>query len=86
VPPFAVQVVGTQAYGHGWLIRELEVVRGKMYFEIECCPAFNYARDPHEVTIVSHGARFKSEKLNMYARMLVRRVDIDIAFNFRGYV
>ena len=51
--------------GHGWLIRELEVVRGKMYFEVECVPAFNYARDPHEVQILTHGARFKSEKLTM---------------------
>jgi GH15 family glucan-1,4-alpha-glucosidase len=51
--------------GHGWLIREIECVRGKTYFEVECEPAFNYARDPHEVQIVTHGARFKSEKLSM---------------------
>jgi len=49
----------------GWLVRELEVVRGKMYFEIECQPAFNYARDPHEVQILAFGARFKSAKLTM---------------------
>jgi len=51
--------------GHGWLIRELECVRGKMYFEVECEPAFNYGRDAHEVQIVTHGARFKTEKLSM---------------------
>jgi len=51
--------------GHGWLVRELEVVRGKMYFEVECQPAFNYARDAHETIILTHGARFKSEKLTM---------------------
>jgi len=53
------------AEGHGWLVRELEVVRGKMYFEVECQPAFNYGRDQHEVQILSHGARFKSDKLTM---------------------
>lgn len=58
--------VGKQCrLGHGWLIRELECVRGKMYFEVECQPAFNYARDAHEVQIVSHGARFKSPALSM---------------------
>jgi len=51
--------------GFGWIIRELEVVRGKMYFEVECCPAFNYGRDAAEVQILSHGARFKTEKLTM---------------------
>ena len=51
--------------GHNWLVRELEVVRGKMYFEVECQPAFNYGRDPHETIILTHGARFKSEKLSM---------------------
>ncbi len=58
-------VVGTDKIGHGWLIRELEVVRGKMYFEVECFPSFNYGRDSHEVSIVSYGARFKSDKLQM---------------------
>ena len=51
--------------GHNWLVRELEVVRGKMYFEVECQPAFNYGRDPHETIILTHGARFKSEKISM---------------------
>lgn len=51
--------------GHGWLIREIECVRGKTYFEVECQPAFNYARDPHEVQLVTHGARFKTDKLSM---------------------
>jgi len=62
------------AAGHGWLIRELECVRGKMYFEVECQPAFNYARDPHEVQIVTHGARFKSEKLSMVLTSSKKRV------------
>ena len=62
------------AEGHAWLVRELEVVRGKMYFEVECQPAFNYARDPHETIILTHGARFKSEKLSMVLTSGRRRV------------
>lgn len=46
--------------GRGWLIRELQVVRGKMIFQVECCPKFNYGRDRHETKIVTHGARFIS--------------------------
>ena len=60
--------------GHTWLVRELEVVRGKMYFEVECQPAFNYGRDPHETIILTHGARFKSEKLSMVLTSGRRRV------------
>lgn len=55
----------TIAYADGWLVRELEVVRGKMYFEVECKPAFNYARTPHKIELLSHGARFITEDLTM---------------------
>lgn len=60
--------------GHGWLIRELECVRGKMYFEVICEPAFNYGRDAHEVQIVTHGARFKTDKLSMVLTTSKKRV------------
>ncbi len=49
---------------HG-LIRRLKVVRGAMKFRMECCPAFNYARDPHEIQIVEGGARLCSATLNL---------------------
>jgi GH15 family glucan-1,4-alpha-glucosidase len=50
---------------HGWLIRQVEIIRGKFAFAVNCTPAFNYARDEHDVEIVSHGARFKSKDLTM---------------------
>lgn len=56
-----VKNAGVTMLEHGWLIRELEVVRGRMYFRVECCPKFNWGRDEHETNIVSHGARFKSK-------------------------
>lgn len=45
-----------------------------VYFEVECQPAFNYARDPHEVQIVTHGARFKTERLSMVLTSSKKRV------------
>ena len=51
--------------GYHGLIRRLKVVRGAMPFRLECCPAFNYARDPHQVEIVEGGARFRSPSLDL---------------------
>lgn len=44
-----------------------------MYFQVECQPAFNYGRDVHEVQIVTHGARFKTDKLSMVLTSSKRR-------------
>jgi hypothetical protein len=41
-------------------MREIEVVRGSMCFEIDCSPAFNYGRDIHETEINELGAKFIS--------------------------
>ena len=46
--------------GYRQLIRRAIVVRGEMTFRMECHPAFNYARDPHETTITPQGAMFSS--------------------------
>jgi GH15 family glucan-1,4-alpha-glucosidase len=42
------------------LIRCLRVIRGSMAFRVECRPAFNYARDPHQTQVLDVGARFRS--------------------------
>ncbi|KAF9491594.1 glycoside hydrolase family 15 protein [Pleurotus eryngii] len=34
-----------------WLIRRVEVIRGEVPLRMECAPAFNYARDKHELNI-----------------------------------
>ncbi|KAJ7058955.1 glycoside hydrolase family 15 protein [Mycena amicta] len=36
-----------------WLIRRVEVIRGKVPLRMECAPAFNYARSEHNTAIVS---------------------------------
>ncbi|KAJ3571229.1 hypothetical protein NP233_g3894 [Leucocoprinus birnbaumii] len=35
-----------------WLIRRVECVRGSLSINVECAPAFNYARNPHTTNIV----------------------------------
>ncbi|RKO97030.1 hypothetical protein CXG81DRAFT_12444 [Caulochytrium protostelioides] len=37
-----------------WLIRKVEMVRGRARVNIECCPAFNYARSGHDLDIRHH--------------------------------
>ncbi len=46
-----------------YIMRFVRVVRGSMSFEITCRPAFNYARDLHDVYLSEHGAVFHSPVL-----------------------
>jgi GH15 family glucan-1,4-alpha-glucosidase len=50
---------------HHQLFRKVTAVRGDMTFRLECHPAFNYARDDHEVEIAPEGAVFRSAGLSM---------------------
>lgn len=47
------------------IIRSVHVMRGSMTLHLLCQPAFNYARDSHEVIIGEHGAAFHSENLSL---------------------
>ena len=47
------------------LIRRVQVVRGALRFRVECQPAFNYARDPHETEITGDGACFHAASLSL---------------------
>ena len=49
---------------HG-LVRRVRGVRGELKFTMECRPAFNYARDPHETQLVDGGAMFFSKDLKL---------------------
>src|SRR5215472_12209538 len=58
--------VGEHAKRGGYsLVRRINVVRGTMKFDIECRPAFNYARDAHETVLSSEGAVFHSPDLSL---------------------
>jgi GH15 family glucan-1,4-alpha-glucosidase len=47
------------------VLRRVRVVRGQMAFELECFPAFNYARDSHETRLIHGGASFSSDTLKL---------------------
>ncbi len=43
------------------LVRNIRVVRGRMTFDVECRPAFDYAREGHSVFVGKPGAVFVSD-------------------------
>ncbi|HSZ55566.1 MAG TPA: glycoside hydrolase family 15 protein [Tepidisphaeraceae bacterium] len=51
------------APGFREIVRRVEAIRGNVPLRVECCPAFNYGRDPHEVTLGPRGATFTSKTL-----------------------
>jgi GH15 family glucan-1,4-alpha-glucosidase len=65
ITDFMPVVVSEAEAGYHWLIRRVNVVRGSMGFRVACCPAFNYARDPHQTAISSGGACFHSPGLDL---------------------
>jgi pentatricopeptide repeat protein len=52
-------------HGHHQLIRRVKVVRSEMTFRMECFPAFDYAREEHEIEISDEGACFRSPQLSL---------------------
>jgi GH15 family glucan-1,4-alpha-glucosidase len=51
--------------GYHWLIRRVRVMRGAMTFTMQCHPAFNYARTPHETVLKSYGANFLAPEMGL---------------------
>src|SRR5581483_652879 len=52
-------------HGRHQLIRRVSVARGNMAFRLRCQPAFNYARDPHQVRPCDEGVVFHSPHLSL---------------------
>lgn len=50
------------------LIRHVQTVRGRLRYKVECQPAFNYARTPHQVSLEAHGAVFSTPDLTLGLR------------------
>jgi hypothetical protein len=62
-----------------WLIRRIECVRGSLPIQVQCAPAFNYARSAHITTFVEDEsipdgvqkkALFKSDELSLDLRYI----------------
>jgi GH15 family glucan-1,4-alpha-glucosidase len=47
------------------VIRRVRVVRGRVPFQLECRPAFDYARGAHQTHLDEHGARFDGPGLSL---------------------
>ena len=66
------------------IVRTVRVVRGNMRFQVECAPAFNYARDPHEVEFSKGGVNFRSGGLDLRltSKVRMRRHGSGVAADF----
>jgi GH15 family glucan-1,4-alpha-glucosidase len=62
VVDFMPQAGGT-ATDHHRLVRMVHCVRGRMAFEVELAPRFDYGRRPHEVEVTADGAVFSTHEL-----------------------
>ena len=54
--------VGVPDNGRRQLIRKVRVVRGEMAFRMECSPAFDYARQKHEIEVGEEGAAINLDR------------------------
>lgn len=64
-----------------WLVRRVEVIRGRVPIRVECCPAFDYARAAHETQFVKDDSQapghqqekvvFRSRDLTLDLRYVV---------------
>ena len=51
--------------GEQRLVRRVHCVRGELPFRVVCQPAFNYARDAHDVELVAEGAVFRTPNASL---------------------
>ncbi len=58
-------VSGDVATDRHRLVRLLRCVRGRMTFELDIAPRFDYGRKPHELNITDSGAVFKSDDFSI---------------------
>ncbi|MDI9835433.1 glycoside hydrolase family 15 protein [Streptomyces sp. KAU_LT] len=54
-------VTGTTVTERHQLVRMVRCVRGRMTFEVEIAPRFDYGRRPHRLHITTHGATFTDD-------------------------
>lgn len=65
VTDFMPVQLGPAEPAHHRVIRRVKVVRGEMTFNVECRPAFDYARTPHETEVQPNGAVFRGPQLSL---------------------
>ncbi|RJQ92304.1 glycoside hydrolase family 15 protein [Amycolatopsis panacis] len=58
-------LTGTRATDNHRIVRLLRCVRGRMNFEVEIAPRFDYGRRPHETRVTENGIVFTSDDLTL---------------------
>jgi GH15 family glucan-1,4-alpha-glucosidase len=66
------------------IVRVVRAVRGAVRFRLECQPAFDYGRRPHQVTLEGRGAVFESSgmRLSLVSRFPLARQGTGVATEF----
>jgi GH15 family glucan-1,4-alpha-glucosidase len=66
------------------IVRVVRAVRGAVRFRLECQPAFDYARRPHQVTLEGRGAVFESPgmRLSLISRFPLARQGTGVVTEF----
>jgi GH15 family glucan-1,4-alpha-glucosidase len=66
------------------IVRVVRAVRGAVRFRLECQPAFDYARKPHQVTLVGRGAVFEipGMRLSLVSRFPLARQGTGVVTEF----
>src|SRR2546430_10319167 len=67
------------------IVRVVRAVRGAVRFRLECQPAFDYARRPHQVTMEGRGAVFEAPgmRFSLVSRFPLARQGAGVATEFR---
>jgi GH15 family glucan-1,4-alpha-glucosidase len=66
------------------IVRVVRAVRGAVRFRLECQPAFDYARRPHQITLAGRGAVFETPgvRLSLISRFPLARQGSGVATEF----
>ena len=66
------------------IVRVVRAVRGAVRFRLECQPAFDYARRPHQVTLEGRGAVFEAPgmRFSLVSRFPLARQGAGVATEF----
>ncbi|MBW3597255.1 MAG: glycoside hydrolase family 15 protein [Planctomycetes bacterium] len=66
------------------IVRVVRAVRGSVRFRLDCHPAFDFARRPHQVHLEARGAVFEAEgmKISLISRFPLARINDGVAVEF----
>ncbi|KAG9021996.1 hypothetical protein FRB95_001007 [Tulasnella sp. JGI-2019a] len=63
-----------------WLIRRVEIIRGRVPLRMECAPAFNYARDEHTMEILDDESKSVGAKPQKKVVFTSKNLTLDLRY------